>query len=314
MGALRLAPPPAARHRRSHRESKPLPAAQKFLVFLEPRPLRGGGVHSPCSAIASQRRMTQHGRRVWWTHALLSTAVLFGCACVTRRFNFSLLEQSGRVVAPVGGGSSPTTSHELAFAGIVPYIPDHKRRHPRAVACGGSGSSLGCVLSAATDGLRELTASPGAGPGRVAVQQAAKGKGFAPWDVSQQTRAQRTAARQAIAESGTWHTPTWLAAILHGAANLDHEIDYGGRPLSSETARHRRGRTSRSSSGRRQQAKRASTVISTTIARLEKEKAMLHQALQLGRRPQRRRDGPLQRSDGWLDGSDREVPAAPWAY
>ena len=71
--------------------------------------------------------MTQRGRRVWWTHALLSAAVLFGCACVTRRFNFSLLERSGR--------------HELAFAGIVPYIPDHKRRHPRAVACPSEGAA-----------------------------------------------------------------------------------------------------------------------------------------------------------------------------
>jgi hypothetical protein len=89
----------------------------------------------------------------------------------------------------------------IAYAGIVPYIKRQGAARARPVACD-AGSSVGCVLSAAERGVqRALAGGDRRGPGMRAVEQAAKGKGFAPWDVSHQTKAARLKARRAVEAS-----------------------------------------------------------------------------------------------------------------
>jgi len=98
-------------------------------------------------------------------------------------------------------GGARVRAARISYAGIVPYVEHRAAGRPRAVACG-AGSSVGCVLSAAEQGVRREMAGRGRpGPGRLAVEQAAKGKGFAPWDVSDQTKAAREKARRAVAAS-----------------------------------------------------------------------------------------------------------------
>ena len=103
-------------------------------------------------------------------------------------------------------GGTPAVKSSLSharvsYAGIVPYEKHRARSRPRAVACGG-GSSVACVLSAAEQGIHSAMTSKGTtGPGKLAVEQAAKGKGFAPWDVSHQSKTARQAARRAVAAS-----------------------------------------------------------------------------------------------------------------
>ena len=89
----------------------------------------------------------------------------------------------------------------ISYAGIVPYKEERSRSHPRAVACG-DASSVGCVLTAAEDGLHNAMAEDRKpGPGKLAIEQAAKGRGFAEWDVSHQSKAARIAARHTVAAS-----------------------------------------------------------------------------------------------------------------
>jgi len=89
----------------------------------------------------------------------------------------------------------------IAYAGIVPYVKRQGAARAHPVACD-AGSSVGCVLSAAERGVqRALAGGDRRGPGMRAVEQAAKGKGFAPWDVSHQTKAARLKARRAVEAS-----------------------------------------------------------------------------------------------------------------
>ena len=93
----------------------------------------------------------------------------------------------------------------IAYAGVVPYRVHRSRSKHRAVACGG-GSSVECVVVAAENGLHKAMEGAPAGPGYLAVEEAAKGRGFAPWHVAHQSKAARTAARHALAaSSGNGH-------------------------------------------------------------------------------------------------------------
>ncbi len=155
-----------------------------------------------------------------------------------------------------GGGTA-----RISYAGIVPYVDRRSRAHPRAVACGGA-SSVACVLSEAEDGLR--AAASGAskqGAGRKAVEEAAQGRGFAPWHVSHQSKAARAAARRAVAQSGHGHGLDWVHSIWRGAENIDHEIDYGGRALPARAHRSERPHGAR----RGRKARAAQSAISKTV-------------------------------------------------
>ena len=93
----------------------------------------------------------------------------------------------------------------IAYAGVVPYRVHRSRSKHRAVACGG-GSSVECVVVAAENGLHKAMEGAPAGPGKLAVEEAAKGRGFAPWHVAHQSKAARNAARHALAvSSGNGH-------------------------------------------------------------------------------------------------------------
>lgn len=143
---------------------------------------------------------------------LLSAAVCAAVAAASRSHEASLLlgvresgahQRGSRVQRLVRGGRgiSLSTSSRILYAGIVPYREERSRSHPRAVACRG-GSSVTCVLSAAEDGLHNAMAADGKpGPGKLAIEQAAKGRGFAEWHVAHQTKAARIAARDAVADS-----------------------------------------------------------------------------------------------------------------
>ena len=105
---------------------------------------------------------------------------------------------AGRASAVPGRKASAA---RIAYAGIVPYVKRQGAARAHPVACD-AGSSVGCVLSAAERGvLRAMASGDRRGPGRLAVEQAAKGKGFAPWDVSHQTKATRLKARRAVEAS-----------------------------------------------------------------------------------------------------------------
>ena len=147
-------------------------------------------------------------------HGLLLAALLSAtvCAAVIARCRWqhrsvSVLEVS-RVAPQLLAQHRAPKAVRVSYAGIVPYIRNHNvPLSPRAVVCGG-GSSVGCVLSIAEDGLQSAMASEVIGPGRLAVEQAARGKGFAPWHVSHQNKAARVAARHAVAvSSGNGHGP-----------------------------------------------------------------------------------------------------------
>ena len=99
----------------------------------------------------------------------------------------------------------PQAAQQISYAGIVPYVVHRHRVHPQAVACGGTASSVACVLSAAENELQGEMARGRTDAGKAAVEQAAKGRGFAPWDVSHQNKAARVAARRRIATSSAWH-------------------------------------------------------------------------------------------------------------
>jgi hypothetical protein len=149
----------------------------------------------------------------------------------------------------------------IAYAGIVPYVDRRSQAHPRAVACGGE-SSVACVLSEAEDGLRAATSGASKqGAGRKAVEEAAQGRGFAPWRVSHQSKAARAAARRAVAQSGHGHALDWVHSIWRGAENLDHEIDYGGRALPARS--HRSDQPHGARRGRK--ARAAESAISKTV-------------------------------------------------
>jgi hypothetical protein len=65
----------------------------------------------------------------------------------------------------------------------------------------------------------------------------------------------------------------WLNSLWHQAANLDHEIDYGGQPLpapaqhASEKHASARGRE-REAGGRGREARATASAISTTVSPL----------------------------------------------
>lgn len=126
-------------------------------------------------------------------------------------------------------GTAP--SKALSYAGIVPYTSDRSRGHPRAVICGG-GASVGCVLSTAEDGLHSAMAGDKeAGPGKLAVEQAARGKGFAPWHVSHQTKAARVNAQHTVAaSSGHGHGPYSLRPGTHTAGSDRRALPQAQRP------------------------------------------------------------------------------------
>lgn len=153
----------------------------------------------------------------------------------------------------------------ISYAGIVPYVVKRSRSHPRAVACGGD-SSVSCVLSEAETGLHDAMSSKRQqGAGMQAVQEAARGRGFAPWHVSDQSKAARAAARRAVARSGHGHALDWIHSLWRGAENLDHEIDYGGRalPRVNDSPRTRGVRSSADRQPRRERV--AVSAISKTV-------------------------------------------------
>jgi len=157
--------------------------------------------------------MDRHGLRL---AAMLSATVCAAliAGCRWKRRPTTVLEVS-RVVPQLLAQHRAPKAVRVSYAGIVPYIRDQPRLNPRAVVCRG-GSSVGCVLTTAEDGLQSAMASEVIGPGRLAVEQAARGKGFAPWHVSHQNKAARVAARHAVAvSSGNGHgPPSTLTSML----------------------------------------------------------------------------------------------------
>lgn len=194
-------------------------------------------------------------------------ALALAAACVSVAVAAVMLQPAGGDLASAEEmlGESDPRAHagigRIAYAGIVPYVAKRSRSHPHAVVCGDE-SSVSCVLSEAADGLHDAVSSKSKrGSGKRAVEEAARGRGFAPWHVSDQSTAARAAARKAIARTGQGQGFEWIHSLWQGAENLDHEIDYGGRALPRVHHSLRR-RGARTSAGRERVAESA---ISKTV-------------------------------------------------
>mmetsp|Transcript_47514 Transcript_47514/g.74230 ORF Transcript_47514/g.74230 Transcript_47514/m.74230 type:complete len:193 (-) Transcript_47514:66-644(-) len=190
------------------------------------------------------------------------------------------------------------------------------------VVCSGE-SSVSCVVSSAQKSLHRAFGSSPKGPGRLAVQKAAQGRGFAPWDIRRnrspaQVKAARSAVKQAAA--GTGDGFSWLSNVWDDYENIDHEIDDGGRPPRSRQASNLSG----SSRSRRSRLRQTSDKMKQAIAKLEGEKRELAKELRTQRSESRQWEqkhrvkeaahGWLDWMHGWLDGNDKRVPNQAWGY
>jgi len=191
------------------------------------------------------------------------------------------------------------TKQRIGYAGIVPYV----KRRPRkvhAVACGG-GSSVNCVVQSLSKSIKDtFSAAKNKSPGKIAVERAAKGLGFSPWQVGKQTTQQKAHIQKSL-DSTRSSGFGFLRNIVNGYENLDHEIDYGGKQLP------KRGST----------RFKAHQAISETIERLKREKLKLMDELnhQKAKKVVKQASKGLYNwMDGWLDGKDRRVANQAWSY
>mmetsp|Transcript_46643 Transcript_46643/g.146231 ORF Transcript_46643/g.146231 Transcript_46643/m.146231 type:complete len:232 (-) Transcript_46643:1511-2206(-) len=199
----------------------------------------------------------------------------------------------------VGQHALLQSASRIGYAGIVPYVREKPRR-VQAVTCGG-GSSVGCVVQSLSKSIRNTFSAPEKkSRGRIAVEKAARGLGFSPWQVGKQTTRQRAHIQKKL-ESTSNSGFGFLRNIVNGYENLDHEIDYGGKELPERGSKRFK----------------AHQAISETIEKLKREKLkLLHE---LNRQKAKKvvkqvSKGSYNWMDGWLDGKDRKVPNEAWSY